>query len=227
MTSVTSRPSQLPAGKPRDEVVSELADAFGRQRVPAVILRAPGVDAGAAGAAVEGDWRHDLDVLVSRSSGRHADRAMDELGWRIAIGGLGAWRIVPTISYHWDYAPSLDLHRGIPFGPLPPGSLRRLERTLWSRARPTASGIPAPDAASLAVYSAIQAARPGPFREMWLGDVAEHLRASEPGQAHRIAERLGVGPALRWASSPAAGELPSGREGPVFDGRVRSGMWAF
>jgi methylase of polypeptide subunit release factors len=227
MTSVTSRPTELPSGKPRDEVVSELAGALRRHDVPAVIVRAPGVDAGAAGAAIEGDWRHDLDVLVPRGSARQADRAMDELGWRIAIGGLGAWSVVPTISYHWDYAPSLDLHRGMPVGPLPPGSLRRVERALRARARPTPCGIPAPDAASLAVFSAIQAARPGPFREMWLGDAAEHLGASDQGSAQRLADQLGVGPALRWASSPAAGELPSGREGPVFDGRIRSGVWAF
>ena len=226
MTIVTSRPTQLPSGKPRREVVSELAEALRRHRVPAVIVRAPGVDAGAAGAAIEGTWRHDLDVVVPRSARREADRAMDELGWRIAIGGLGAWSGVPTISYHWDYSPSLDLHRGIPVGPLPPGSLRRIERMLRARARPTSCGIPAPDAAALAVFAAIQAARPGSFREMWLGDAAEHLRSSDPEEARRIAGRLGVGSALRWASSPNAGELPSGREGPIFDGRLRSGAWS-
>jgi methylase of polypeptide subunit release factors len=223
---VTSRPTQLPSGKPRREVVSELAEALRRHRVPAVIVRAPGVDAGAAGAAVEGAWRHDLDVVVPGGARRRAAPAMDELGWRIAIGGLGAWSRVPTISYHWDYAPSLDLHRGIPVGPLPPGFLRRVERMLRARARPTACGIPAPDAAALAVFAAIQAARPGPFRGMWVGDVAEHLRSSDPDEARRLAAGLGVGPALLWASTPHATELPSGREGPLFDGGLRGAVWS-
>src|SRR4029450_185722 len=198
MTIVTSRPTELPSGTPRREVVSELADALGRHRVQAVIVRAPGVDAGAAGAAIDGDWRHDLDVVVPWGARGAAERAMDELGWRISIGGLGAWSRVPTISYHWDYAPSLDLHRGIPVGPLPPGSLRRVERMLRARARPTACGIPAPDAAALAGFAAIRGARAGPFREMWLGDVAEHLGSSDPDEARRIAAELGVASALRW-----------------------------
>src|SRR5437867_120527 len=193
MTLVTSRPTELPEGTPRREVVSELAAAFRRHGVPAVILRAPGVDAGAAGAAIDGTWRHDLDVLVPRRARGAAGDALDELSWRIAIGGLGAWSRVPTVSYHWEYAPSLDLHRGLPVGPLPPGSLRRVERILRRRAAATPSGIPAPDAAALAVFASIQAARPGPFREMWLGDVAVHLEACEPDEAMRIADDLGVG----------------------------------
>jgi methylase of polypeptide subunit release factors len=226
MTGVTSRPTELPSGKSRREVVSELAETLRRHRVPAVIIRAPGVDAGAAGAAVEGAWRHDLDVVVPWGARQEADRALDELGWRIAIGGLGGWSRVPSVSYHWDYAPSLDLHRGLPVGPLPPGSLRRVERMLRARARPTACGIPAPDAAGLAVFAAIQAARPGPFREMWLGDVVEHLGSSDPEEARRIARQLGVASALRWASTPNAAELPSGREGPLFDGGLRGRAWS-
>jgi release factor glutamine methyltransferase len=223
---VTSRPTDVPSGTPRPEVASELAATFRRHHVPAILVRAPGVDAGAAGAAVEGDRRHDLDVVVPWGSRRLAERAMDELGWRVAIGGLGAWSVVPTISYHWDNGPSLDLHRGIPVGPLPPGSLRRVERMLRSRSRPTACGIPAPDAPALAVFAAVQAARPGPFRKIWLGDVAEHLRGADPGEARRIAEQLGVGPALRWASSPIAPELGLGREGPLFGAEGWARLWS-
>ena len=112
MTTGASRPTELPSGKPRREVVAELAEAFARHDISAVLLRAPGVDAGAAGSAEEGTWRHDLDVLVPPSARHAADRALDDLGWRIAIGGRGAWSRVPTVSYHWEYSPSLDLHRG-------------------------------------------------------------------------------------------------------------------
>jgi len=224
---MSSRPTELPAGKPRREVVGELAEAFRRQDVPAVLLRAPGVEAGAAGAATDGTWRHDLDVLVPRSAREAADRAVDGLGWRIAIGGRGAWSQIPTVSYHWEFSPSLDLHRGFPAGPLPPGSLRRLGLMLMERARATACGIPAPDAGALAVFSAIQAARPGPFREMWVRDVGAHLDASAPGEAERVANELGVRAALRWAASSSdAMRLPTGRAGPVFDGIVRRVAWS-
>jgi release factor glutamine methyltransferase len=224
--SVTSRPTELPSGTPRHEVVSALAEAFRRHDVRAVLVRAPGVEAGAAGAAVEGGWRHDLDVIVPWSGRATAARALNELGWRIAIGGLGGWSRVPTISYHWDYSPSLDLHRGIPAGPLPPGSLRRVERMLRERAHATPCGIPAPDPAGLAVFAAIQAARPGPFREMWLGDAAVHLGMSDPTEVGRIASELGVAAAVRWVSSPQAATLPSGREGPLFDGRGGTTVWS-
>jgi methylase of polypeptide subunit release factors len=227
MSSVTSRPTELPTGTPSREVVSELAEAFRRHDVPAVLLRAPGVDAGAAGAAVgDGTWRHDIDVLVPRSARPSADAALDELGWRIALGGRGAWRRIPTVSFHWDYAPSLDLHRGFPGGPLPPGALRRIGRILRERARPTACGLPAPDGAALAVFSAVQAARPGPFREMWVGDVAVHLGSSGPGEAERLARQLGVSSALRWATSPGAATLGSGRHASLFDGAVRRTAWS-
>src|SRR5262249_2235552 len=149
-----------------------------------------------------------------------------ELGWRIAIGGLGWWSRVPTVTYHWEYAPSLDLHRGLPVGPLPPGSLRRIERTLRRRASATSSGIPAPDAVALAIFASIQAARPGPLREMWLGDVAAHLEACDADEAMRLADELGVAPALRWAGSAEASQLPSGREGPLFDRAPRRAAWS-
>jgi release factor glutamine methyltransferase len=223
---VTSRPTELPAGKPRREVVSGLAEAFRRHGVPAVVLRAPGVDAGAAAAAIDGTWRHDLDVLVPRSARRAAGRAVDTLGWRIAIGGLGAWSVIPTVSYHWEFSPNLDLHRGFPAGPLPPGSLRSVERMLRDRARPTPCGIPAPDAAALSVFSAVQAARPGPFREMWLGDLRSHLETARLDEVRRLADDLGVGAALRWASEPGAVRLASGRAAPLFDGAVRGGVWS-
>jgi len=54
MAGVTSRPTELPTGKPRMEVVAELAHAFRSHDVPALLLRAPGVDAGAAAAAIDG-----------------------------------------------------------------------------------------------------------------------------------------------------------------------------
>jgi methylase of polypeptide subunit release factors len=205
--------------------MAELADAFRRHGVPAVVLRAPGVDAGAAAASVDGTWRHDLDVLVPRSTRRAADRALDTLNWRIALGGLGAWSRIPTVSYHWEFAPNLDLHRGFPAGPLLPGSLRRLERMLRDRARATPCGLPAPDAAALAVFAAVQAARPGPFREMWLADVAVHLEMAGPDEPQRLASRLGIS-ALRWASTPEAARLAPGRAGPLFDGGVRGWVWS-
>jgi methylase of polypeptide subunit release factors len=226
MTTVTSRPTELPSGKPRREVVAEVADAFRRHGVQGLVLRAPGVDAGAAGSAVEGTWRHDLDVLVPRTARRVADRALDELTWRIAIGGLGAWSRIPTVSYHWEYSPSLDLHRGFPGGPMPPGSLREIERMLRDRARATLCGLPAPDSAALAVFAAVQAARPGPFREMWLLDAAAHLNLSGENEAMRLASDLGVAAALRWASSPGAHALGPGRAGSVFDGVVRRSTWS-
>ena len=227
MTFVTSRPTELPAGKPRREVVAELADAFRRHDVPAVVLRAPGVDAGASGDAVDvGTWRHDLDVLVPRSARTVADRALDELGWRIAVGGLGAWGRIPTVSYHWEFSPSLDVHRGLPAGPLPSIAVRRVERMLRERARMTPCGIAAPDAAALAVFSALQAARPGPFREMWVGDVAKHVAGSAPGQAERLADGSGMVGALRWALTPEALHLAPGRAGPLFDGVARRTVWA-
>jgi methylase of polypeptide subunit release factors len=225
MTPVTSRPTELPTGTPRGEVMAELADAFRRHDVPAVALRAPGVDAGAAAASVDGTWRHDLDVLVPRSARRAADRALDTLDWRIALGGLGAWSQIPTVSYHWEFAPNLDVHRGFPAGPLSPGSLRRLERMLRDRARATPCGLPAPDAAALALFAAVQAARPGPFREMWLADVAVHLEAAGPDEPQRLASRLGIS-ALRWASTPEAARLAPGRAGPLFDGGVRGWVWS-
>jgi release factor glutamine methyltransferase len=224
---VTSRPTQLPSGTPRQEVVSDLADAFRRHDVPAVLLRAPGVDAGAAGDAVDaGTWRHDLDVLVPRSARDRADGALGELGWRIAVGGLGAWNRIPTVTYHWEFSPSLDVHRGFPAGPFPSTGLRRVERMLRERARATACGIAAPDAAALAVFSSLQAARPGPFREMWVSDVAKHVSGSAPGEAERLADELGVASALRWALTPEALHRAPGRAGPLFDGVARRAVWA-
>jgi methylase of polypeptide subunit release factors len=226
MTPVTSRPTELPTGTPRGEVMAELADALRRHDVPAVVLRAPGVDAGAAAASVDGTWRHDLDVLVPRSALRAADLALGSLAWRIALGGLGAWGRIPTVSYHWEFAPNLDVHRGLPAGPLPPGSLRRLERMLRERARATPCGIPAPDAAALAVFAAVQAARPGPFREMWLADVAAHLEAVGPDEPQRLASRLGLDRAPRLVSRPEAVRAAPGRAGPLFDGGLRGWVWS-
>ncbi len=217
------RPAQLPEGTSREEVVARLAAAFGEHRVPAVLLRAPGVDAGQAGNVGEGNWRHDLDVMVPWGAREATDQAMETLEWRVAIGGLGPWARVPTVSYYWDYAPSLDVHRGLPMGPLPPGSLRRLERALVSSARPTPCGLAVPDAAPLALFAATQAARPGSYRELWLGDVAAHVAAAGRAEAMAMASSLGLGRLLTWALDPTAKALPRNQGGPLFDGARRGG----
>lgn len=224
MHAMTSRPTELPEGTPTNEVVSALAAALRAHGVRGVLVRAPGADAAAAGCVAKGGGRHDLDLLVPRASRHAADEALSALDWRVAIGGLGKWARIPTVTYHWEYAPNLEVHRGLPVGPLPPGSLRRLERMLFGTARPTPCGIDVPDAAALAVFAAVQAARPGFFREMWLDDVAVHVASSGDG-ARRLAADLGVASALRWATGPLTDGAVPGAAGPLFDARFRAWGW--
>ncbi|HSL11296.1 MAG TPA: methyltransferase domain-containing protein [Actinomycetota bacterium] len=218
------RPTELPSGTPRAEVVADLVDAFSDHGVPALLVRAPGVDAGSAGLVGEGPWRHDIDVIVPRQRRTAAGDAVDALDWRLSLGGSALWRHAPTVSYHWDYGPDLFLHRGVPAGPLPSRALDPLARALSSSAAPH-GGIRVPDAATLAVFAATQAARPTPHRALWLGDFRVHLAASEPGTVERLARRLGLSAAVRWAQGDAAERLPVHLGGPLFDGGATALAW--
>jgi methylase of polypeptide subunit release factors len=222
---MSPRPSELPRGTPTAEVAEGVARAFRDAGVASVLLRAPGVDAGEAANVPSSTWRHDLDVLVPRTHRRAAAAAMDAQPWRLAVGGLGAWARRQTVSYHWEYGPELDLHRGLPAGPGPSRSLRALEGVLFERARPTACGLRVPDAVALAVFSATQAARPTTFRPMWLGDAAAHAAGAGIDEVRDLARSLGLVRAVQWALAPDARDLPAHVGGPLFDSGLGRAMW--
>jgi methylase of polypeptide subunit release factors len=223
---VSPRSVELPGGTPTAEVAADLAQALRAEGVPAVVLRAPGVEAGAASRVPASTWRHDIDLLVRRKDRKAAARALDGLPWRLAVGGLGVWSHVPTVSYHWKYAPELDLHRGFPGAPAPSWLLRRLGHGLFARARPTPSGLAAPDAAALAVFSAVQAARPTPLRPLWLADAAAHTEAAGEDEVRTLARAVGVGRAASWALGADAPDLPAYRGAPLFDASIPRAVWA-
>ncbi len=223
---MSPRPTELPAGTPTAEVVDLVARGFEAEGIPAVLLRAPRVDAGPAANVPDGTWRHDLDLMVPRSSRRAAARVLDGLDWRLSVGGFGRWSSVPTVSYHWEYSPELDLHRGLPGGPAPSWSLRGLERALFQRSRPTSCGLAVPDEASLAVFSAVQAARPSSFRRMWLADLAAHADVVGVGKVREVARSLGLLSCIEWAIAPTAEGLAAHLGGRVFDDRISRGIWA-
>jgi methylase of polypeptide subunit release factors len=224
MRPVSARSHELPEGTPTADVVARIAAAFAAASIPAVLLRAPRVDAGAAANVPAGSWRHDLDVLVPRSHRREAAAVLDELDWTLVVGGFGGWSRVATVSYHWEYAPALDVHRGLPAGPAPSRSLRALERALFDRSLPTASGLAVPDDSVLAVFSAVQAARPSSFRRMWLADFVAHLTGNE-SEVRTVARSVGVSRCIDWALGSSAADLPAHRGGAVFDAPMRRWMW--
>jgi release factor glutamine methyltransferase len=223
---MSPRPSELPRGTPTAEVVDGVARAFRGAGVPCVLLRAPGVDAAEAADVPASTWRHDLDVLIPRTHRVEAAAAMDAQPWRLAVGGLGAWARKPTVSYHWEYGPELDLHRGLPAGPASSRSLRSLERVLFDRARPSPCGLPVPDASALALFSAAQAARPTSFRPMWLGDTVAHAHQAGVDEVRELARILGLARVLDWALEPDARDLPAHVGGPLFDSRIARATWA-
>lgn len=216
---------ELPEGTPSASVIAAMAAAFRARGVEAVVVRAPEVDAGPAGGAAAGDWRRHVDVVVPKAARAAADAAMAELDWRVAIGGLGAWRRVPTVTYHWEYSPNLAVHRGVPSAPLPSRASRALERSLFDRAQPSACGLRSPDAAVLAVFAATQAARPGTFRQLWLEDVAVHVAASSADEVHALASGLGLDAVVRWALDPATASVARSSAGPLYDAGIQNAAW--
>ena len=133
----------------------------------------------------------DVDILVPRGRWAAAQGVLNQTGWRFELGGLGLWQLTGTVSYGWDDGTVIHLHRGVPAAPLPSRSLRRLERRLWSGARPVPGGWLEPDPEAQAAFVAAQAARPGFSydRQRWSSrSTAEELgtRRFDPSWPYRV-----------------------------------------
>ena len=212
----------------RDETAASLAvlervDAILAERgIPGALLRATGLEPALPAFRRHGE--HDMHVLVRPRDARAAAEALNALDWRLSLGGVGAWRRVRAVAYHWDGGPSLVLHRGVSAAPLPPAALRRVERALWTGdARWRRLHVPPIDV--LAVFAATQAARPTPLRDQWLADVRTCLGGLAVADIEGVARSTGTLTAVRAAV--AAGDRHGGvrRPMPLLDARAGAVAW--
>ena len=202
-------------------VLARVDAALAERGVPAVVLRAPGLEPALPPFRRHGE--HDVHLLVDAADASRATDALDALDWRLALGGIGAWRRVRAVAYHWDGGPSVVLHRGVSAAPLAPLVLRRLERALWSGGKAWRHLRLAP-ASSLAVFAATQAARPTPLRDQWLADVRVSLGVCDPADAERIARSTGTLASLRAAASAGRHGASRGHL-PLLDGALGDATW--
>ena len=175
-----------------------------------------------------------MELLVLPDQAARARAVLEELDWNYQLGSPATWRSHPVARYSWAaapflwrQAPAVDLSWGITASPLPLGAFRELERLLWQGASDHASGWALPEAESLAVYLALQAARGGAQREERLRHLADCLSVTSGERAERGAARCGVRAAFE--ASVAALERPGGAMAggarPPYDRAVLRAAW--
>lgn len=199
--------SDRPSAKGPEAVVAEVVAAITRSG--ADILRVPTSRA------------DEVHLLVrSRRDEVTARRHLDGGSWWLRLGGDGVWRATRTTRYLWNGGPTIHLDLGIPSWPMPRRALSRLERALWGRASADQLGGMVADEAGTYIFAAVQAARPGPARPLWL----EALRESRLSEESRssisaLAAASGVGSAV--ASADRATRDASRLGNPLVD----TGLW--
>lgn len=138
-----------------------------------------------------------VELLLPHCSGRAAQRAFAQVGWRWRIGGDGAWRLVRRRRYSFDGGFLVTVHHALPTGPVPTRALRRLERALWQGAARDVDGLLRPPDAPLLVFHCLQASRGAVRSTAQRAELLAHARAvSETDAAWTLAREAGVEAAL-------------------------------
>jgi hypothetical protein len=170
-----------------NDLAGRLAGDLSSRGVRALLLRGP--EPAGSPSTRPLDEPPGLEILVQSVDAGRARGVLEELDWNYQLGGPRMWRVHPVATYSWAeapylwrQAPAVELSWGVVAAPLPLREFRDLELRLWRGAADDPSGWVLPDAESLAVYLALQAARGGPRREERLRHLADCLgdRAAAP-----------------------------------------------
>jgi release factor glutamine methyltransferase len=215
------------------DLAPELARDLSSQGVRPLLLRGPGAEGAASFRSPEEPTG--LELLVRPDDAAAARAALEERDWNYQLGSPATWRTHPVVAYSWAeapylwrQAPAVELSWGITASPLPLGAFGELERLLWQGASDHPSGWALPDAASLAVYLALQAARGGPRKEERIRHLADCLSDATWERADRTAARCGIRRAFRAAAAelPQAGGVTGRDARSPYDRTVLRAAWS-
>ena len=195
--------------------LTSLVRALGDAGVPVLVLRGPEALGGAHGFG-EGT----IELLIPRDKRAAGLGVLETMSWRYHLGTAGAWRLMPAANFWWPGPVNLFIYWRLLALPLPALAVGRLERVLWTSARPHPAGYLEPDAAALLVYLAFQASRPGAryHREDFEHFAACRRHVDDGARVWRIAAAAALEPAVRDAVAAVDAGCARPRAGRVFGG---------
>lgn len=157
-------------------------------------------------------------VLVPAHRLRETVDVLSASGWRWRAGADGPVPFQSSVQFTYDEGFQLFVHAHLPTAPLPPGSLRRLERVVLASPVSGTGPLRTASAAAQACVAAVMAARATKRRGTGaLGkEVWDLLDPPQRAAAAALATRAGIGRALASVAT-----TPAGAGGAALDGSLR------